>query len=310
MINVRPYKPSDFAAALAVINAAAAVDHTRRFSDTVFRRALAGDLASQAAVAVDHHTINGFVWWDAHRGDLRLEGWVHPECRRNGIGTALLTAVESTVRRTEALPVILTARCYNDIPGSEALFRLRGFQEIRRFYMMSTQLHGRDYDVAAPPGITLRSFQPGDLPGLVEADNEIFAEHWGSHPRPLQTWKREMIDLRPHDPGLWVLAFAGEHRDRHADQADQIVGECLCHLSTQFGPTDGWISIVGVRKEWRGRGIGRAVLLQGLRNLQKAGFVTGSLHVDAENTPAVNLYRAVGMEISRTRLHFAKTVGY
>ncbi len=300
MISVRRYQPTDFQPALDVISAATAIDSTRRITDDVFRQALSGALADQAAVALaDRTTAVGFVWWDIHRGgSFRLEGWVHPVWRRKGIGVMLLSAVESALRRNEALPVTLTARVYNDIPGAESLFRLRGYQEVRRFYMMCAMLHGREFHAAPPPGVILRAFQPGDLAALVDADNAIFADHWGSVARSLRTWQRDMMELRPFNPSLWVIACA----------EGQIVGECLCHLSREFGPDDGWISIVGVRQEWRGRGLGRVMLTEGLRRLQAAGFATASLHVDAANIPAVSLYRSMSMAISRTRLHFVKTI--
>src|SRR5206468_10448944 len=110
LISARPYKPSDFEAALDVINSAAAADQTRRMVDDLFRVALSGPMGNQAAVAGRDHLVSAFVWSDVQQGStLRLEGWVHPNCRRKGIGTALLTAVESRVRRRESLPVTRTA---------------------------------------------------------------------------------------------------------------------------------------------------------------------------------------------------------
>jgi ribosomal protein S18 acetylase RimI-like enzyme len=163
---------------------------------------------------------------------------------------------------------------------------------------MSMSLAERQFEAHVPRDIVLRSFRESDLLALVEAENEIFADHWGSQPKTPQAWRREMIDLRPYDPKLWVLAWEG----------DRVVAECLCHASRESGPNDGWIAIVGVRREWRGRGLGEIVLTEGLRRLQQAGFVSAALHVDAENLPALNLYRRLGMEIARTRLHFAKDI--
>jgi mycothiol synthase len=303
MIRVRPYRADDFSAALEVINAAAKVDHTRRITEAVFRRAWADpayyDHAAVAFADTDHPA--GFIWWDRDQGQSRrLEGWVHPAYRRRGVGTALLIAAESAARAQEVLPITLTGRVYSDIPGGETLFRQRGYTEVRRFYLMSLSLVGRLFAPveAAPPGVTLRAFQEQDLAALVEADNAIFAGHWGSRTRTMQAWRREMQESRPYDPSLWLLAW----------ENDRIVGECLCHQSREAGPTDAWISILGVRQDWRGRGLGRTLVVRGLQILQESGFTSASLHVDAENTPALKLYRSVGMEVTRTRVHFARRI--
>ncbi len=302
MIAVRPYRMSDFHAALDVINAAATADRTRRMTEEMFRRSWGNlGVASEvttAAIATVQDDVVGFLWWDAAlRPNRRLDGCVHPEWRRRGVETVLLTAAESWIREQQA-PVTVSGRVYSDIPGGEELFRLKGYQEVRRFYRMTTTLPGRDYEVEPPPGIVLRSFRPRDLAALVEADNEIFAEHWGSQPHTIQSWSRTFIDMRPHDPDLWVLAWEG----------DWIVGECLCHESLEGNTDNGYVTVVGVRSPLRGRGLGHVVLSEGMRRLQQAGFVDVSLQVDAENMPAVKLYRSLGMEVSRTRVHVAKTL--
>jgi ribosomal protein S18 acetylase RimI-like enzyme len=168
---------------------------------------------------------------------------------------------------------------------------------------MSVRLLEAEASADPPPGIVLRAFRRDDLEPLVDANNAIFAEHWGSAPRTVDSWRRDMIERRPHDPALWIVASTPER-----EGASQLVAECLSHASREGGPEDAWVSLVGVRREWRGRGLGRAVLAHGLRTLRDAGYATASLHVDAENTSAVNLYRSLGMDVTRTRLHFEKIV--
>ncbi len=304
MITARPYHPADFQAVLNLMNAAAEVDRTQRTSDQALRAVLTplsprDSFAETALILSPEGALAGFAWWQQVGPRLlRLEGWVHPGCRRKGIGTALLDAAEAYARKMGG-GVSLAGRAYEDIPGVEALFLHKKYKLTRRFFMMSTRLEGKTYKVDVPPGVSLRSFNREDLESLVEADNEIFSEHWGSHARSVESWKRDMIDTRPHDPSLWIVAWAGEN----------IVGECLCHLSRQGGAKDAWISTVGIRREWRGRGLGRAVLAYGLEKLRATGFETASLHVDSENISAVNLYRSLEMDVVRTRLHFAKTLG-
>jgi len=305
----RPYRDDDFDAVLALVNEAAAADHTRRLPERILRAALAAAQASAPDAIIVEARGGGpvaFGWWevrDEAPPRANLEGWVSPAYRRRGAGTALLTAAEAAIRGRAASDVTIGGRGYDDIPGLEPLFRLRGFSVVRRFLVMSVRLLEAEASADPPPGIVLRAFRRDDLEPLVEANNAIFAEHWGSAPRTVDSWRRDMIERRPYDPALWIVASTPER-----EGASQLVAECLSHASREGGPEDAWVSLVGVRREWRGRGLGRAVLAHGLRTLRDAGYATASLHVDAENTSAVNLYRSLGMDVTRTRLHFEKMV--
>ncbi|MCS6870711.1 MAG: GNAT family N-acetyltransferase [Anaerolineae bacterium] len=292
---IRVYQPTDCQAALSIINAAAEVDRTRPLS----AEALTLNPQANAVIAF---TAEGAAaafawWWRRDDQDYFLEGWVHPAFRRRGYGGGLLTAAEVFVRRHGG--GTLRARAYEDITGAKVLFERKGYTVERRFYAMRTALTPeRVLEAELPKGISIRTFERGDLDLLVAADNEIFADHWGATQRDPETWERHMILSRPHNPRLWLIAF----RD------NEIVGECLCGASQYGNAQDGYISVVGVRRSWRGYGLGRALLTYGLRALRDHGFTTASLHVDSENHTAVNLYRSLEMDVVRTRLHFVKRV--
>jgi ribosomal protein S18 acetylase RimI-like enzyme len=60
-----------------------------------------------------------------------------------------------------------------------------------------------------------------------------------------------------------------------------------------------WISILGVRRDWRRHGLGEALLRQGFRDLAERGRRRIVLGVDAENTTgAMRLYTRVGMTVA------------
>ncbi len=292
---IRAYQPADCQAALSVINAVAAADRTRALpaealTFTPHESAVIAFTAEGAAAA--------FAWWQRQSDQSYLfEGWVHPAFRRRGYGGGLLTAAEVAVRREGG--GALRARTYEDIAGAKALFERKGYAVERRFYTMRTTLTPeRALEAELPKGISIRTFQHDDLEMLVAADNEIFADHWGATQRDPETWARQMIASRPHDPKLWILALQG----------DEIVGECLCGASQGGDEQNAHISIVGVRRSWRGHGLGRALLTYGLRALRDRGFGTVSLNVDAENHVAINLYRSLEMDVVRTRLHYLKHI--
>jgi mycothiol synthase len=322
----RACEHSDAQPIFALINAAVELDKTSRVRESFFQEEFfsgpQGSPTDMASVAIDDDgAIAGFAWWHEFPDPygLAIQGWVHPERRRRGAGTGLLRAAEryaqrharehiygsylaTTSRNYQMAHAGLMARAYDNIPGAQALFVRQGYREVRRFHKMKINIeNGRKAeDISTPNGVTLRAFQPGDLEKLVEADNAFFANHWGAHPADVEGWKRRMIDGRPHDPALWIIAWAGE----------QIVGECLCNASQQDGPRDGWVSTVGIHPRWRRRGLGRTILVRGFQVLRQRGFQTASLHVDADNAPAVSLYQGLGMEIARTHVHFLKTISF
>ena len=51
---------------------------------------------------------------------------------------------------------------------------------------------------------------------------------------------------------------------------------------------------MGVSPEFRGKGIGRAVTLAGLRYLRYQGIFSAMLYVDSTNQGAMNLYSSLG----------------
>lgn len=309
---IRPYRPTDLEAVIALIAAAARQDGTRPISREAFERTWLAyspspdqiNYEASAVVTERSGAVQGFAWWAVEGSPepgnvkMRLEGWVAPLWRRRGVGTALLTAFESYTRENVRGPVRLMGRGFADIPGLEALFRLKGFTLVRTFYFMRGPLQGGVFTAEVPAGVTLRAFTDGDLDQLVDADNLIFQDHWGAKYRTVDRFRLQLIENIPHNPRLWVLAWAG----------DQLVGECLCHASVSDKPNEGNIAHLGVLREYRGRGLGRALLAAGMQRLANLGFDSATLAVDAENTPAVHLYRSLGMDVARERLHFEKII--
>jgi ribosomal protein S18 acetylase RimI-like enzyme len=88
----------------------------------------------------------------------------------------------------------------------------------------------------------------------------------------------------------WLISWPGE---RITDDCGTIQGV------VQLG---GWGAVqnVGVAPEYRGLGLGRALVLRSLHGFRQAGVPRVYLEVTARNTPAVALYRSVGFRLSRT----------
>jgi mycothiol synthase len=295
----RAFRWDDFDGVSTAILSAAAHDRTKLMTVEQLRTRfeLMNNEFAPTIIATDGRgTVSGFAWWTIEPDDppiMRIEGWVHPDHRRCGVGTGLLLSAERYGRGIPGME--LMGRSYDDVLGVAPLYRQRGFKIVRQFYAMMGPIVP-DLEASFPSGVEIRMFAQTQLASLVEAENRFFADHWGVHTATIDRYYR-LLSEPDVDSSLWVVAWVG----------DRIVGECITHPS-ELRETDCWISIVGVDAAWRNRGIGRAMLAECYSRLAARGFRRVGLHVDSENAPAVKLYSTLGMRVMRTRLHFSKFV--
>ncbi len=174
----------------------------------------------------------------------------------------------------------------------EAFVAARGYRSIRASYTMEIELDDDPPALpAAPDGIEIRSYRhPDDEQATYEAQEEAFADHWGHNPQPIETWREFSVKQTGFDPSLWFLAWDGE----------DVVGLSLNFLERSGDPGYGWVGTVGVRRAWRRRGVGEALLRHSFRALHDLGQRSVRLSVDAESlTGATRLYERTGMRVIR-----------
>jgi ribosomal protein S18 acetylase RimI-like enzyme len=69
----------------------------------------------------------------------------------------------------------------------------------------------------------------------------------------------------------------------------------------------GWVKSVGVRRNWRGRGIASALLRHAFAEFYRRGTRKVALTVDAESlTGALRIYERAGMRVVRRKEIFEK----
>jgi len=92
------------------------------------------------------------------------------------------------------------------------------------------------------------------------------------------------------DPTLWFLAMDG----------DEIAGISLCRPYAYDDPDMGFVNVLAVRRPWRKRGLGLALLRHSFNEFYRRGKRKVGLGVDAENlTGALRLYEKAGMHVHR-----------
>jgi mycothiol synthase len=141
--------------------------------------------------------------------------------------------------------------------------------------------------VAIPEhSLDIHEFDPAhDKTSWLKVNNEIFAHH------PDQGgWEIEDLENRIaegwFDPRGFFLV-----RDKGA-----IIGFCwtkIHHDLARQGAV-GELYVIGVKAECAGRGIAKVLATTALNYLHRKEIKEAMLYVDADNIPALNLYRGLG----------------
>ena len=168
----------------------------------------------------------------------------------------------------------------------------RGYRTVRSAWTMEVEFGVEaPAEPVIPDGIELRTYRhPEDEHAVYEALQEAFADHWNFHPDPIERWREFTVKWRNFDPDLWLVAWDG----------DQVAGASLNYPERADDPGYGWIGSLGVRRPWRRRGIGEALLRRSFAVLHARGLRKVRLAVDSENTTgATRLYERAGMSVLR-----------
>jgi mycothiol synthase len=203
-----------------------------------------------------------------------------------GRWSELLDWAESEARARGAAKTSLFAPHEHELA---AVAEARGYDKRRESLTMEIEL-----DSPPPPGDTrgleVRTYRDDDHDAVIDALNDSFAEDAYWQTITPERFRERFLKARGFDPALWFLAWDG----------DQLAGFALDY--PEFG-TDvdlGLVQWLGVRKQWRRRGLGEALLRRSFAELYARGKRRVGLGVDAQNiTGALRLYERVGMHATR-----------
>lgn len=221
---------------------------------------------------------------------LGADLYVHPEFKGRGLFPSMLRWIESRAREDMKLAapdlrVFLRSSMDGKDEEARQAHEAEGYITVRFSWRMEINLEEAPPAPVFPAGIELRPFDKDAHARLVlDAENEAFSEHWGSHAAEFDEWSRRKLGRPEYDPSLWMIAWDG----------DQIAG----FSQNRYRMGIGWIGTLGVRKPWRKSGLGLALLRHSFGEFYKRGMKTIGLGVDASNpTGATRLYQRAGMHI-------------
>jgi mycothiol synthase len=234
-------------------------------------------------------------------------GRVDPEYEDMGIGTWMLDWAEQ--RALQELPNVPAELrfaprlgTYREAEKPKSLFEDRGYRHIRNSYHMLINMDAPVPEPVWPQGITLRTFHPEiGAEAVYRAEDESFRDHFGYVEQPFEEgferFRHFVLEAPDFDPTLLFLAMDG----------DQVAGINICHAHSFDDPDMGWVGTLGVRRPWRKRGVGLALLRHSFNEFFRRGQRKVGLGVDAQNlTGALRLYESAGMHVHQAFEQYEK----
>jgi mycothiol synthase len=226
---------------------------------------------------------------------------VPPENRGKGVGTYLLQVMEAqALSAMTTVPAGKTRSFAAQISGrntmAQRVLEKHGYQFIRAFDIMELTMHEEPPSPQNVMGVEVRRFIPGkDEQAVYEADEEAFQDEWGKTPRTYKQWSRRLNLHSGFDASLWFVAW----------DEGQVAGSVMAEVEHGKGR----IHHLSVRRPWRRRGLGMALLQQTMRAFWRRGVRTLVLNVDATSLTNANmLYERAGFRVVNEYLNYRKLI--
>jgi mycothiol synthase len=229
---------------------------------------------------------------------------VHPAYRGRGYGRLLVEAANELAPDGR-----LRLWAHGDHSAARRLAESMGLQVGRRLEQLRRSLHSPLPGLHLPETVQVRAFQPGaDDDAWLRLNARAFAGHpeqgnWTAcdlAARTQESWfdpEGFLIaeEQGPHGPRMvafhWTKIHGGQDGDGRdaGDHGHEPIGE---------------VYVVGVDPDHQGRGLGRSITVAGLRWLRARGLPQAMLYVEADNEPALAVYRSLGFTHWHTDVMF------
>ena len=195
-------------------------------------------------------------------------------------GAALLATAIGDARDLGATRLELEA----DDAGTvhDEMAEAHGLRRRRELYRMQC-----DLPIARPWSLDVRAFRVGtDEEAWLRVNNRAF--DW--HPEQADMTLDTLLE-REAEPWFDPEGFLLHERD------GRLAGFCWTKVHEDERPRLGEIYVIGVDPDFHGQGLGLPLVLAGLDHLARQDLRDGLLYTEADNAPALRIYRSIGFEV-------------
>jgi ribosomal protein S18 acetylase RimI-like enzyme len=229
--------------------------------------------------------IAGYAWAHRRFDHASVEADVTVLPGRNELYQPLLELVQPAARELAAmLPLQIPAA--SQMGPKRRVLEAAGGRIVRRFLRMSVELPDEPTPrlPEPPPGVEIRLVRDddADLRAMHGVVDTAFGEHYGYAGTGFDDWRARIETQGLTDRSLWWLAC--------------VDGAPAAGLIATMARAGGYVDTLGTLLEFRGSGLGRALLLTSFAEFHRRGIRRVMVGVDADNhTGAVELYQSLGM---------------
>jgi N-acetylglutamate synthase-like GNAT family acetyltransferase len=250
---------------------------------------------SQLAISSDNQVIGYAAIRPSSPNKYFTQLFIHKNLNDINIGKTLLSSLEKGL----PTPVSLMTQVSGNNQQNQQIFETLGYSRGLTFLMMEIEMKAPPPAAKWVEGIEVRPFRPNqDEQATYETDEEASLDKGYANPMSFTEWSQRMsLHTERFDPTLWFLAC----------HAKAVVGVSLNFYLLESNC--GLIDHLGVRRKWRGRGIGLALLQHSFAAFFASGITKIKLNVDSGSlTNAPRLYEKAGMETVQSYHIYSKTI--
>ncbi|TQM84424.1 ribosomal protein S18 acetylase RimI-like enzyme [Saccharothrix saharensis] len=272
------------------------------------------DLERASLAAFDGDVMVGFMKVrhkpaadEVHR--VFLDGGVHPDHRRRGLGTELVAAGVAAAKVVHdlhhpAAKLVVDVHKGEHIAGIADLLRSRGFEPVRYFEYLEHPLGDAIPDVAIPAGLRVEPWSAANDEEFRSVRNESYRDHWGATPMPADAWQNKITN-RTFRPEVSFLL-----RDVATGTAvGVLVTMCWDADTAATGVRDARFMLIGTLRQYRERGVAGALVAHALRAAADHGYDRASAGVDSASPfGASGLFERAGFTPTMRHVRWALEV--
>lgn len=234
----------------------------------------------------------GLNIWTSEPGQSEMTVFVHPDHRKQGIGSQLAERLHQHLTEVGAIRV----RTFVHPDGLEFARNL-GYDGTRQMHFAGVELTSLPAQPETPDGIELRSFDEVDPQAAYTADTIASLDEPGDSPldsMEYDRWLEEIWNSPSMDKSLSMAAMAGD--------------EMAAFTIVETADDRMWSGMTGTIPAYRGRGLAKLVKSVALRRAAAAGITSAYTSNDDENGAMLAINNWLGYRRVQTELGLLRTL--